>query len=68
MHVLWKFNRTACASKRCFACTIHGKRPPQLWRYTGFLDSRLRYIDAFIAVSRFSRDKHLEMGLRVKLP
>jgi glycosyltransferase involved in cell wall biosynthesis len=68
MHVLWKFNRTACASKRCFACTIHGKRPPQLWRYTGFLDSMLSHIDAFIAVSRFSRQKHLETGLKVNAP
>jgi glycosyltransferase involved in cell wall biosynthesis len=68
MHVLWKFNRVACDHKHCFACTLHGKRPPQLWRYTGFLDSMLEHIDAFIAVSRFSRQKHLDMGLSVSAP
>ncbi len=68
MHVLWKFDRAACASKRCLPCTIHGNRPPQLWRYTGLLDSMLKHVDAFIAMSSFSRDKHREMGLDVKAP
>lgn len=68
MHVLWKFDREACTSKQCFSCTLQGKRPPQLWRYTGFMDSMLENIDAFIAVSKFSRQKHLDMGLKVNAP
>ena len=68
MHVLWKFDRMACTKKSCLACTLHGKRPPQLWRYTGFLDSMLSHLDAFIAVSRFSRQKHLDMGLNAAAP
>ena len=68
MHVLWKFDRMACTHKSCLACTIHGKRPPQLWRYTGFLSSMLKHVDAFIAPSSFSRQKHLEMGLEVEAP
>jgi glycosyltransferase involved in cell wall biosynthesis len=68
MHVLWKFGREACTRKQCVPCTIHGRRPPQLWRYTGLLESSLEHIDAFIAMSRFSRDKHREMGLDVKAP
>jgi glycosyltransferase involved in cell wall biosynthesis len=67
-HVLWKFNRVACTRKHCFACTIHAKRPIQLWRYTNFLSNMLKNIDAFIAPSLFTRDKHREMGLVVKSP
>jgi glycosyltransferase involved in cell wall biosynthesis len=33
-----------------------------LWRYTGYLDRQLDHVDAFIAMSEFSRDKHREMG------
>lgn len=68
LHVLWTFNRAPCTHRRCFTCTIHGGRPPQLWRYTPLLGRMLTHVDAFIAVSRFSRDKHREMGLRVQAP
>ena len=60
MHILWKFDREVCAQRDCFLCTIHGKRPPQLWRYTDFLDRQLTHIDQFISPSRFTRQKHLE--------
>ncbi len=68
MHVLWKFDRMPCFKKECFSCTIHGKRPPQLWRYTNFLDEMLKHVDAFIAPSRFTWRKHLEMGLNPETP
>jgi len=41
---------------------LHARRPPQLWRSTGFLERELRHVDAFVAMSRFSRDKHREFG------
>lgn len=63
-HVLWRHNREACAGKECFRCALHFKRPPQYWRYTGFLDRQLQHVDAFIAMSEFSRAKHLEFGFR----
>lgn len=68
LHTLWKFNRLPCTKKHCFTCTIHAKRPPQLWRYTNLLDRMLTHVDAFIAVSQFSRDKHEEMGLDLRAP
>jgi glycosyltransferase involved in cell wall biosynthesis len=40
----------------------HFHRPPQLWRYTGMLERYLREVDAFVAKSEFSRDKHREFG------
>src|SRR5262245_28441946 len=36
-HVLFAFGREACTEKKCLACTLHSRRPPQLWRYTGHL-------------------------------
>lgn len=63
MHVLWKFDREACDRPECLACCIRGKRPPQIWRYTGRLQRDLRHIDRFLSPSRFTRARHLDAGL-----
>jgi glycosyltransferase involved in cell wall biosynthesis len=62
MHVLWKFNREPCQKPDCLACTIHGRRPPQLWRYTGLLERMARHVDQFVAPSRFTARMHAERG------
>ncbi len=67
MHVLWKFNREACTKRNCLPCTIAGKRPPQLWRYTGLLERMLRQVDGFISPSRFTKNKHHELGLNIPI-
>ena len=61
-HVLFKFNRTACIEPHCLLCTLAYKRPPQWWRYAGLLKEAAKHIDTFIAPSRFSNEKHKEMG------
>jgi glycosyltransferase involved in cell wall biosynthesis len=67
-HVLWRFNREPCTERHCLRCVLHARRPPQLWRATGLLERSLRHLDAIIAPSRFTRDKHLEYGLDVDVP
>ena len=67
MHVLWKFNREVCTKKSCFLCTIVGKRPPQLWRYTALLEKMLQHVEGFISPSRFTKNKHLELGLNIEI-
>ncbi len=62
MHVLWKFDREPCAKPECLRCTLHGRRPPQLWRYTGLLDRASRHVDEFLAPSRFTAAMHAERG------
>ncbi len=62
-HVLFRFNRAACTQPHCFACTLTYKRPPQWWRYFGLLNAAVRHVDTFIAPSRFSKEKHRQMGL-----
>ncbi len=61
-HVLWRHNREVCTGRQCLRCTLRHRRPPQVWRYTGYLERQLGHIDAFIAKSQFSRDKHREFG------
>jgi glycosyltransferase involved in cell wall biosynthesis len=67
MHVLWKFDREVCTKRNCLLCTIFGKRPPQLWRYTGLLERMLQYVGGFISPSRFTKNKHLELGLTIPI-
>lgn len=61
-HVLWRHGRELCTGRECLRCVLHHKRPPQPWRYTGLLARKGRQVDAFIAMSEFSRSKHREYG------
>lgn len=61
-HVLWKFNRRACESPQCLPCVLLAKRPPQLWRYTGYLKDMGRHVDRYIAPSNFSAYMHAQRG------
>jgi glycosyltransferase involved in cell wall biosynthesis len=63
MHVLWKFDREPCDAPACIQCCVRGRRPPQVWRYTGRLERDLRHIDRFLSPSRFTRARHLAAGL-----
>ena len=62
MHVLWKFGQRACEKPECLRCTLMGKRPPQIWRYTGMLDRTSREVDRFVSPSRFTAGMHAERG------
>jgi glycosyltransferase involved in cell wall biosynthesis len=61
-HVLWRHGRELCTGRECLRCVLHYRRPPQLWRYTGLLERELHHVDAFVAMSEFSRAKHKEFG------
>lgn len=63
MHVLWKLNREVCTTRNCFRCQISGKRPPQFWRNTRLMERMLKHVDCFLSPSRFTLEKHREMGL-----
>ncbi|MGH7658916.1 MAG: glycosyltransferase, partial [Gemmatimonadales bacterium] len=61
-HVLWRHRRERCTGRQCIRCSLHYRRPPQAWRFTGYLERELRHVDTFIAMSEFSREKHREFG------
>jgi len=62
-HVLFRFNRAACIRPYCLLCSLTYKRPPQWWRYVGLLEGAVKHVDMFIAPSRFTKEKHRQMGL-----
>jgi glycosyltransferase involved in cell wall biosynthesis len=71
MHVLWKYGREVCTKPTCVRCQLVGRRPPQLWRYTGLMQRATRHIDAFLGPSVFTIRMHQERGLRgamIQLP
>jgi glycosyltransferase involved in cell wall biosynthesis len=61
-HVLWRHGRELCTGRQCLRCSLSYRRPPQLWRATGFLEREIRRVDAVVAMSEFSRAKHAEFG------
>jgi len=66
-HVLFTFNREACTIRRCVRCTIHAKRPPQLWRHTSLLGECVRHVDRFLMPSRFALERHKAAGIDVPM-
>jgi glycosyltransferase involved in cell wall biosynthesis len=62
MHTLWKYNRRPCEKPACIRCSVLGRRPVQLWRYTGLLRRAARHVDQFLAPSRFAARMHAERG------
>ena len=66
-HVLWRFGRELCDGQKCVRCVLSYRRPPQLWRHTGYLPRMLERVDLLIAKSEFSRDMHRRFGLRQEM-
>lgn len=64
-HVLWKFGNRPCEKPECFRCTIQAKRPPQLWRYTNYLEKTVTHVDQFVSPSRFTAKMHAERGFPI---
>ncbi len=61
-HLLYRFKRAPCTTRRCFACTLIHGRPPQLWRYTPMLRRATRHVDVFLAPSRFMEQRFARTG------
>lgn len=65
LSTLWKSTDEPCRSRTCTTCTIRSGRPPQWWRHSQLLERKLRNMDALLAPSKFSMQKHAEMGLQL---
>lgn len=62
-HVLFRFDREACNKKTCLACTLHARRPPQLWRSTNHLRDCASHLDRLLLPSRFAMERHRADGI-----
>jgi glycosyltransferase involved in cell wall biosynthesis len=62
-HVLWKFRSRPCDGPQCLRCSIATGIPPQLWRYTGHLRRCLEHVDAILAPSGYTAERHRAAGI-----
>ena len=62
-HVLFAFGREACMQKRCLRCTLHARRPPQLWRLGNWRKRALDHIDCFVMLSEWALERHRQEGI-----
>ena len=62
-HVLFRNGKEACTTKTCFRCQLVAKRPPQFWRYSGWLQRCVEQVDMFLMPSRFALERHRADGL-----
>lgn len=62
-HVLWKNGRKPCDGPQCFSCSVRSGIPPQLWRYTRLTANCLEHVDAIIAPSQYTAEKHRAAGI-----
>jgi glycosyltransferase involved in cell wall biosynthesis len=67
MHHLWKLGREICERPQCLRCTLHGRRPPQLWRYTRMRERMLDEVDAIAFPSRHALEVHRARGVEGRL-
>lgn len=66
-HVLWRHNRQVCDERQCLRCVLNYRRPPQLWRHTGYLQRQAAHVDQFCSPSEFSAAKHRAFGFPVPM-
>jgi glycosyltransferase involved in cell wall biosynthesis len=64
-HILFKADGTACTRRTCLTCTLAHRRPPQLWRYGGYVGRKIKHVDRFIAPSQFVRDRYANSHLEI---
>jgi glycosyltransferase involved in cell wall biosynthesis len=62
-HVLFAFDREACRAKQCVRCTLHARRPPQLWRTTRHVNRSVAHLDRMLMPSRFAMQRYVADGV-----
>ena len=67
MHLLWKYDSKACDHAECLRCVVRGKRPPQVWRYTGMIQNSLDELDALIFPSLHTMEEHRKRGIQATM-
>ena len=65
--LLWKFGREPCTRPRCTACTLHARRPPQLWRRGDRIERALGTLDHVLAPSDHTAAAHRARGIEVPI-
>jgi glycosyltransferase involved in cell wall biosynthesis len=66
-HAFWKNRRYACEKPQCFQCCLRSGIPPQLWRYTSLIERCLASVDALIAPSEYTAERHRAAGVAIPI-
>ena len=66
-HVLWKNRSRPCDRPTCFSCSLVSGIPPQLWRYTRLVERSMARVDAMLAPSEFTAQRHRDAGLKPQI-
>lgn len=66
-HIFWKNQSQACDRPECFSCCIRSGVPPQLWRYTDLIQRGLAHVDALLAPSEYTAERHRAAGFEVPI-
>jgi len=56
-------NRLCYSPSNCVLCTVLSGKPPQCWRYTNYLQNKLRNIDVIISPSEYLKGRLIESGI-----
>jgi glycosyltransferase involved in cell wall biosynthesis len=67
LHVLWRYDRTVCETENCIRCSLHARRPPQLWRMSRLMERSLAHLDALICPSLSTMHEHARRGVKVQM-
>lgn len=62
-HILWKLGREQCVEPACLRCTLHARRPPQLWRRSETVARALAALDCLLVPSEDSLERHRGHGI-----
>jgi len=66
-HIFWKDRSRACDKLECFRCCLRSQIPLQLWRYTRLIERNLTKVDALLAPSKYTAERHRKVGLTVPI-
>lgn len=66
-HIFWKNQSQACDRPDCLSCCLRSGVPPQFWRYTNLVQRSLAHVDALLAPSEYTAERHRAAGLRATI-
>ncbi|MGB8701569.1 MAG: glycosyltransferase family 4 protein, partial [Thermosynechococcaceae cyanobacterium] len=67
MHIFWKNRQQACDRPECIRCCLRSGIPPQWWRYTSLLQESTAKLDAFLAPSEYTANRHRAAGFSIPI-
>ncbi len=65
--LLWKLGREPCTKPSCTVCTLHARRPPQLWRRGDRIERAIATLDHVLAPSEHTAAVHRDRGVDIPI-